>query len=345
MLDEREDLAGPHPPHIMRDFMPIIDKFGDLSLDENFRILVDHVCTFVENNQVPWTDKHGQERIKFGRKQVYSNAVRSCKRIQSKRDDAEATLENELYLLSIFDAIMEVFTMANGKRTWICKSMGMSKFHDSLLEFYGESRLRYIYLVRDPRDVAMSFMKTPVGDCHYHAIVTKWVALQNNALRIVQSHPQILHQVHYEQILQGKTAALSDIYNFIGQRRFGGIKRQASVMTIRPINECLNRSRNGLQTSLARSLSYQFQNLGRGDSFIAEQYQKWKHSEKGLKDEELLVIESVAFDVMIKLGYEPHIVGQDSERARSRFSKSSKLTKIGPIWPNPGRFGCSRGLY
>lgn len=56
MLDEREDLAGPHPPHMMCDFMPIIGKFGDLNKDENFRILVDHLCTFVENNQVPWTD-------------------------------------------------------------------------------------------------------------------------------------------------------------------------------------------------------------------------------------------------------------------------------------------------
>ena len=53
MLDQREDLAGPHPPHMMRDFMPIIDKFGNLADDENFRVLVDHLCTFVERNQVP----------------------------------------------------------------------------------------------------------------------------------------------------------------------------------------------------------------------------------------------------------------------------------------------------
>ena len=31
MLNEREDLAGPHPPHILRDFAPIVDKFGDMS--------------------------------------------------------------------------------------------------------------------------------------------------------------------------------------------------------------------------------------------------------------------------------------------------------------------------
>lgn len=46
-LDEREDLAGPHPPHIVRDFMPILHKFGDLDNGERLRVLMDHVCTFV----------------------------------------------------------------------------------------------------------------------------------------------------------------------------------------------------------------------------------------------------------------------------------------------------------
>jgi len=43
MLGEREDLAGPHPPHILRDFMPILGKFGDLEEEDNLEILVDHV--------------------------------------------------------------------------------------------------------------------------------------------------------------------------------------------------------------------------------------------------------------------------------------------------------------
>jgi hypothetical protein len=161
MLDEREDLVGPHPPHILLEFMPIIDKFGDLSVDDNFKVLVDHVCTFVERNQVPWTDKHGKN-ITFPRNGINAAAAKSCERLLMKRvAGSEAhVLESAFYLLSIFDAIMSFFTQANGKRTWMCKSMGISQFHGILLEFYGEKRLRYIYLVRDPRDVAMSFMKT-----------------------------------------------------------------------------------------------------------------------------------------------------------------------------------------
>lgn len=161
MLDEREDLASPHPPHIMRDFMPIIDKFGDLSVETNFQILVDHVTTFVERNQVPWTDKHGN-RIKFIRPMILRMAIESCNRVSDSRVSRgdDSPLCPGMYLLSIFDAIMSTCAKVNGKRMWMCKSMGMSKFHDLLLEFYGAKRLRYIYLVRDPRDVAMSFMKT-----------------------------------------------------------------------------------------------------------------------------------------------------------------------------------------
>ena len=60
MMDEREDLASPHPPHIMRDFSPILERYGDLQEECNLKTLVDHVCAFVENNQVSWTDKHSQ---------------------------------------------------------------------------------------------------------------------------------------------------------------------------------------------------------------------------------------------------------------------------------------------
>ena len=66
MLNEREDLAAPHPPHILREFEPILAKFGDIDLAVNAEVLVDHVLLFVERNQVMWTDKHGS-RIKFTR--------------------------------------------------------------------------------------------------------------------------------------------------------------------------------------------------------------------------------------------------------------------------------------
>ena len=311
MLGEREDLAGPHPPHIMRDFLPIIDKFGDLSNDKNFRVLVDHVCTLVERNQVPWTDKHGFN-IFFLRPIIYAHARKSCMRIQRERGE-EGDLCKGMYLLSIFDAIMFYHMKVNGKQTWICKSMGMSQHHDLLLEFYGKERLRYIYLVRDPRDVAMSFMKTPVGDCHWHAIATKWTKLQHFALSILKDFPELIYKLHYENILLDKENEVKLLFDFIGERRFGGVKRQASVLCMETTENVINRAKDGSEAQKAKYLSYQFQNLGRGMSFAATQHQKWLHPETGLKKEEIQIIESVAHEVMFTLGYFPQLVGDTTE--------------------------------
>ena len=38
MLGEREDLIAPHPPHILREFLPILSKFGDLEEIENLKV-------------------------------------------------------------------------------------------------------------------------------------------------------------------------------------------------------------------------------------------------------------------------------------------------------------------
>lgn len=73
-----------------------------------------------------------------------------------KGREAPTRVENCYFLLACFDAIMNAMAKANGKKIWMCKSMGMSRYHEMLLSFYGKERLRYIYLVRDPRDVILS---------------------------------------------------------------------------------------------------------------------------------------------------------------------------------------------
>eukprot|EP00985_Skeletonema_marinoi_P007041 scaffold3091_cov103-Skeletonema_marinoi.AAC.2 len=274
MLDQREDLVGPHPPHVMREFMPLISKFGDLSQEENFNILVDHVCTFVERNQVPWNDKYGLP-ITFCRQKVCDQAKASCERIKLQE---QGDLDNELYLLSIFDSLMDFFADANGKELWMCKSMGMSAYHTSLLKFYGQRRLRYIYL--------------------------KWAKLQEQAIAILESTPDIIFNIKYEELLENKEDAINCIYDFIGDRRFGGVKRQASVMSIAPVAASVNQAKRGSESFKAHTLSQQFKNLCRGDSFAKEQMAKWKHPETGLKRDDLMIIESLAYDAMKYFGYE-----------------------------------------
>jgi len=314
MLDQREDLGCPHPPHMMREYMSILHLFGDLTIEMNYRVLCDHVCSFVERNQVPWTNKHGAT-ITFSRTLMYNTALENVERMIETRKENKNNipLEPGLYMLSIFDALMGFYAKSNGKRIWINKSMGMSNYHDWLLEYYGEKRLRYVYLVRDPRDVSMSFMKTPVGDCHYYAIAKKWAKLQSTACRILKEVPHLLHKVHYEAMLIDKKAAVKKIYEFIGERHFGGVKRQASVLLMKTSEDLIGSANKGREAEKAQSLSVQFMNLTRGDSFAKTQLAKWAGPE-GLNNADLQMIESITYEALTYMGYKTHLVNaKDAE--------------------------------
>jgi len=162
--------------------------------------------------------------------------------------------------------------------------MGNSQYQDMLLTFYSEGRLRYIYLVRDPRDVAMSFMKTPVGDCHYYATADKWAKLQNHALRVLSVCEELVQQVPYENLLQNNENTMKCINYFMRKRKFGKVLRRGNIAILKKVEDMMHGATSGHEATKAAVLSYQFKNLTRGESFRKEQFQKWR---KGLKHEEV----------------------------------------------------------
>jgi len=216
-------------------------------------------------------------------------------------------------VLAAFDAVYSFFAQKNRKSTWMCKSMGLSKYHDLLLKYYGRDRLRYLYLVRDPRDVAMSFMKTPVGDCHYYVIAEKWCALQDAAARVCEECRDLVLTVTYEDLLRSRDMVTAKVHAFLGSMKFSAVDSDKSVLAERGAEELNASAKASREATTASPLSYQFKNLVRGDSFAKEQFQKWKNGKEPLPEADLLLIESVAHKTMKRLGYEPHLVGVSRE--------------------------------
>ena len=64
MLNQHSVISAPHPPHLLKTFMPLISKYGDLKVRENRYLLVDDVCNWVEYNSVEWS------LIKFDRDKI-----------------------------------------------------------------------------------------------------------------------------------------------------------------------------------------------------------------------------------------------------------------------------------
>ena len=54
MLDQFPEVFGPHPPHILITFYPLLNYYGNLETTENFKKLINDVCTMVELNPVEW---------------------------------------------------------------------------------------------------------------------------------------------------------------------------------------------------------------------------------------------------------------------------------------------------
>ena len=88
------------------------------------QVLIDHVCAFVENNQVKWLDLHSRP-MKFNRSAILMEVMISLScytfkekytAMQENREFHEDEIENGYYLLCIFDAIMNTMTKANGKK-------------------------------------------------------------------------------------------------------------------------------------------------------------------------------------------------------------------------------------
>jgi len=75
-------------------------------------------------------------------------------------------------------------------------------------------------------------------------------------------------------------------------------------MSIAPVAASISQAKHGSESFKAHTLSQQFENLCRGESFAKEQMAKWKHPKTGLKRDDLMIIESLAYDVMKYFGYE-----------------------------------------
>lgn len=90
------------------------------------------------------------------------------------------------------------------------------------------------------------------------------------------------------------------------KRCFGGVKRKASVLCIDKTEDIIDRAKNGRKSQKACHLSYQFNNLARGLSFVQEQNKKWRHSKTGLRMVEIQILETASHEVMTKLEYLKH---------------------------------------
>ena len=190
MLDQIPGLACPHPPHILQRMYPLLDRYGELSDDGSFLRLAKDVVELIRRNPVEWEGFEATGEVIAGR----------CR----KRS-----------LLSVYEQAMDEYALGCGSDLgWVCKSMQNIRWFREMEEHFQDPL--YLYLYRDPRDVAVSFRKAVVGNKHPFLVAQKWAALQKLCLNARSEVPSRFLSISYESLIAEPRAAAMRICSFLG---------------------------------------------------------------------------------------------------------------------------------
>jgi sulfotransferase family protein len=255
ILNAHPAISIPHPPHILAFFAPLEKYYGDLSRERNFRKLLADVVRHVNRHIHPWPMSINVERL-------YATA---------RPRDA----------FGLFAAIYDQYLEFTGKRRWGCKSTFMIHYVDRILARYPEAQI--IWLVRDPRSVALSSRSSVFNPFHPYYVAQLWALQQKLALQLQATlSPANFTAVRYEDLITDPVKVVQSICTFLHED-FDPAMLDFYQTDDAHMSAALSRDwKNTASPILSNN----------GDKFLSR-----------MSENEVALIESVAGDTMRKLGY------------------------------------------
>jgi hypothetical protein len=190
MLDAHPSIAVPHPPHVVRYLAPLVAGYGDLSRDPGFRALCRDMVRLVQVHIHPWPFVPSVERLV-----------------------AEAPART---VIGAWSALYAQYLAHSGKRRWACKSTFMVDFVGDVAGLHPDAR--FLWLVRDPRDVAVSSRRSVFSTFHPAHTGALWAAQQATGRRWADAMgPEVVRVVRYERLVAEPEAELREICAFVGE--------------------------------------------------------------------------------------------------------------------------------
>jgi hypothetical protein len=193
ILNSHTRIDIPHPLHICNYFADLAAGYGDIGEPSARRALVTDILRLQRVHIYPW-------QIEI---------------------DADRVVQESTDLLSITAAIYDQHLEASGKLRWGNKSTFM--VHHVQAALVQDPGARFIWLVRDPRDVAASSRRSVFSPCHPWLTASLWASQQAEAEHQAGRHPEAVLQVRYEDLLANPEGTLRSICQFIGEEFEDGL--------------------------------------------------------------------------------------------------------------------------
>lgn len=179
-------------------------------------------------------------------------------------------------------ALYEEYASLQASSVWITKYNGhkFSQVEDAV-EFY--DNLKIIYLVRDARDVALSFKSASVGPYHPYMGSGLWTVEQSVGKRLLENSDVDVHAVKYEDLVQAPNDEIRDLCAFLD---------------VEVVDEMLSHHEREEAEHMADN-AHMFENLSK--PIMSDNYGKFRDE---LSDEEIGIVEKVAREALDYFGYE-----------------------------------------
>lgn len=190
LLNTHSHIAIPHPPHIMKNFFKLEPLYGDLNADVNFKKLIMDVVKMVELHPYPW-------EIKLDRERIFNDA-------------------RERNLINVFFSIYNQYLKSTQKKRWGCKSTFMIHYVALVLKYYPSSK--FLYMVRDGRDVAASAKKSIFNRYCVYYTANLWKKEQQSGIYWLSklTRDNII-LIKYEELLRHPEETVRSVCSFLGE--------------------------------------------------------------------------------------------------------------------------------
>lgn len=255
VLNAHPRIAVPHPPHFMRYLAPLAGRYGDLTAEPGRRRLVRDALTLLRRHIHPWDHPIDADRV---------------------------LAESAPTVFGVVAAIYEQYREGAGKARWGCKSTFMVDHVDEALAEYPSAR--FVWLVRDPRDVAASARRSVFGPCDPYLTARLWAGQQERARAArARRGPETVALFRYEDLVRDPRAEITRLCAFIGE--------EPDPAMFEP-----HRTDAARQTSV---LSRSWENTGRPISVAAV-----RRHEHDLSPRDRAEVEAVTWPLLVELGYE-----------------------------------------
>ena len=252
ILDAHPGIVVPHPPHILRYFGGLEGRYGELADDPRFAVLVADVLALVAVHIHPWP---------------WIPAAPEVIRRARQRS-----------LFGVYVAIHEALADHVGKPRWGCKSTFMVDHVAEVRASFPDAR--FLWLYRDPRDVAASSRESVFSAFAPAFSARLWVKQQEKALA-AEAGGGVL-RVPYEALVADPEAVVRGICAFLDEPFEPGMLRW------------FDREEAGRSASLSESWK---------NTAAPMQKDRLARYRRDLSPEEVATVEEIAAPLMKTLGY------------------------------------------